>query len=178
MDRAARAGMLEPLTGGLHGEEGRARMKKTVNYRDAVYTIAWSPVFSFDKYNVTRVVPETSGLVYFTRRRDDGGRNPLFIYGCWRDGMRMGIKYLFDPDFSKLPKIAYALMDGDLFMKFAVVDTTPLDMKDILAALIAKYAPEFNAGGFSASGRYESILVKEMVRAPGDVVDRIPIVGS
>jgi hypothetical protein len=153
-------------------------MKKTVRNRDVYYTIAWSPVFPFDKYTVTRVVPETPGLVYFPREPDDGGRKPLFIYGCWRDGMRMGTKYLFDPAFSKLPKIAYALMDRKLFIKFAVVDTSPLDMKDVLAALIAKYSPDYNSGGFAPTGRYESISVKEMNRRAGDVVDHIPIVGS
>lgn len=153
-------------------------MKKTVRNNDVYYTIAWSPVFPFDKYSVTRIVPETSGVVYFTRRHDDAGRKPVFIYGCWRDGMRMGIKYLFDPHFSKLPKIAFALMDGELFIKFAVVDTSPLDMKDVLAALIGKYAPDYNSGGFPPTGRYETISLKEMDRRAGEVVDHIPIVGS
>ena len=151
-------------------------MRKTVRNDEAFYAIAWSPVFPFDKYTVTRVLPETSGIVYFTRSPDDDGR-ALFIYGCWRDGMRMGVKYFFDPAFSRLPKIAYALMDGDLYMKFAVVDTSPLDMKDILAALIGRYLPDFNSGSYGGTGRYASVFVRETDRSRDDVVDRIPRVG-
>jgi hypothetical protein len=152
-------------------------VRKTVHNNDAYYAIAWSPVFPFDKYVVTRMVPETSGIVYFTRMHDDSDGRPLFIYGCWRDGMRMGIKYFFDPAFSKIPKTAYALMDGPLFIKFAVVDTSPLDMKDIMAALIAKYMPDFNSGSYGATGRYGSVFVREMDRGKNDVVDHIPRVG-
>ncbi len=148
-------------------------MKKTVRNREAFYTIAWSRAFPFDKYSITRMVPELPGLAMFSRRGDEE-KKPLFIYGCWREGLRLGIKYLFDPQYSKNPGIAHDLLDGSLFLRYAVVDTTPRDMKDVLSVLIARYAPEYNSREYADSGRYDAIYVKEMDMREGDVVESIP----
>jgi len=148
-------------------------MRKTVRNRDAFYTIAWSPAFPFDKYSLTRMIPELPGLAFFSRRGGDE-RKPLFIYGCWREGLRLGIKYLFDPLYSKNPMTAHDLLEGSLFIRYAVVDTTPGDMKDVLAALIARYGPPFNSLGYTDSGRYQAVYVKEMDMRKGDVVESIP----
>jgi hypothetical protein len=143
-------------------------------HEDSVYyTIAWSAVYPFDKYSASRIIPELSGLLYFTRQWDDRDRRPIFIYGCWRDGLRMGFKLLFDPMFSKHPGIAHALMEGPLFFKFTVVDTTPKDLKDVMSKLISGYRPDFNHADFPSSSRYGAVFVKETKMREGDVSGRV-----
>ena len=143
-------------------------------HEDSVYyTIAWSKVYPFDKYSASRIIPELAGLLYFTRQWDDRDGKPLFIYGCWRDGLRMGFKLLFDPMFSKLPGIAHSLLEAPLFFKFTVVDTTPMDLKDVMSNLISRYRPDFNSADYAPSNRFSAVYVKETKMREGDVSGRV-----
>lgn len=150
-------------------------MKKKIVSNEAYYTIAWSPVIAFNKYSITRVLPELPGIVLFSR--NSKGRKPIFIYGCWREGIRLGIKYLFDPAFSKVPKIAYELLDDALYFKYTVIDTDIKDMQDVMSLLILKYKPQFNNTSFKDSGRYAVIHLRETEMKNGEVVEKIPQVG-
>ncbi len=147
-------------------------MKKKIRGDEVHYTIAWSRIVLFDKYAMSRSVPELPGIVFFFRQ--ENGRGPLFVYGCWREGLRLGVKYLFDPGFSKVPKIAHALVSDRLYFKYTVVDSDPGDMKDIMSVLISKYTPAFNNSAFGDTGRYSAIHLREIDMKDGEVVEKIP----
>jgi hypothetical protein len=147
-------------------------VKKKIVRNQAHYTVAWSRTVPFDKYSVSRIVPELPGIVFFSRK--ENCRVPLFIFGCWREGLRLGIKYLFDPKYSKVPHIAHALLDDKLFFKFAVLDSDPRDMKDVMALLISKYAPVLNNKSYADTGRYAVIHLREVEMKDGEVVEKIP----
>lgn len=147
-------------------------MKKRIVGDEAHYTVAWSRIVPFDKYAMTRIVPELPGIVFFSRK--ENGRGPLFVYGCWREGLRLGLKYLFDPEFSKVPKIAHELVSDRLYFKYTVVDSDPRDMKDIMSVLISKYSPALNNSSFGDTGRYSAIHLREVEMKDGEVVEKIP----
>ena len=151
-------------------------MKKRVNDCNVYYTIMWSPVFPYDKYHATRILPELAGVICLMEKNSVGVPKCLLFYSCWRDGLRMGIKNLFDPIFSKIPDIREMLIGRNLLYKYTVIDTTPVDMKDIMYWLILSYRPEFNNyKGFKESGRYEKIYVRQMEMGNDDLIEKFPI---
>ena len=149
-------------------------MKKHVIKNDVYYSIAWSPLYQYDKYSARRILPELSGIVsllYVKNNRPDY----LIFYSCWRDGCRVGLRKLLDPDFTFLPELLNDLEFDYLYYKYTVVDGKLNDMQDVMYWLINTYNPKFNnAEGFTDSKRYSNISIKEFEMGKDDVVEKIP----
>ena len=136
-------------------------MKKVAADNSVVYNVEWSKPFEYDRFSASRVLPEMPGILFFSEKRGND-YHPLLIFASWREGLRGGIRNLFDEMFSAMPKTAAELRKKKLFYRYAVVDSSPLDMKDILFWLIRTYEPEFNSSReFTDSHRYEQIAVNE-----------------
>ena len=136
-------------------------MKKITADNSVVYDVEWSKPFQYDRFSASRVLPEMPGILFFSEKRGND-YHPLLIFASWREGLRGGIRNLFDEMFSAMPKTAAELRKKKLFYRYAVVDSSPLDMKDILFWLIRTYEPEFNSfSEFTDSHRYEQIAVNE-----------------
>ena len=73
-----------------------------------------------------------------------------------------------------MPHIAHELLSDRLFFKYAVVDSDPRDMKDVMALLISKYAPDLNNKSYADTGRYAVIHLREVEMKDGEVVEKIP----
>ena len=102
----------------------------------------------------------------------------LIFYGCWREGLRITTRNFFDPIFSQHTDIVEQLHDRKLLYKYAVIDTTPKDVKDVMYWLINHYKPLFNDdAGFKDSKRYKHIYVRELVMEKGEMGKRIPSFG-
>ena len=150
-------------------------MKKKIVKRDVFYSIMWSTIFPYDKYSISRILPEMSGIVCLLKNRPKRDPEYLIFYGCWRDGLRKGLKNLFDPVYSKLPEIRDDIETRDLLYKYTVVDSNPIDMKDIMFRLMRDYKPKYNNyRGFRESGRYENIYIMETTMKKGQYVERFP----
>ncbi|TAL35267.1 MAG: hypothetical protein EPN93_10735 [Spirochaetes bacterium] len=153
-------------------------MKKSERGREVYYTIAWSKLYRYDKYDAMKVLPELAGILSLYEERP--GNDPLFllVYGCWRDGLRMGLKYLMDPHLPKRDALRRRLEGRPLLYKYTVVDSSPADMQDVMYWLIKNYAPELNTVDlFPDSKRYENISVRETDLRDDEVVERIPRYG-
>lgn len=136
-------------------------MKKTAADSSILYEIEWSIPFRYDRISAGRILPDMPGILFFTEKKGDS-HYPLLIFAAWREGVRSGMKNLMDEMFSAMPETSKQLKQKELYYRYAVVDTTPQDMKDILFWLIRTYDPEFNTGtGFHDSGRFRDIGVKE-----------------
>ena len=150
-------------------------MKKKVFRNNAYYSLMWSPVYPYDRHAAARVLPELSGIICLMEEVRGGDPQYLIFYGCWRVGLRYGLKNLFDPDFSKYPAIRDSMQERRLLYKYTIVDSSPDDMKDVLYLLIRSYDPEFNDfRRFKNSGRYENIYIREMVMQKGETIERFP----
>lgn len=154
-------------------------MKKRVLNENVYYTIAWSRIFTFgDKFSASRILPELPGILGMYEKRPQGEPKCLLFYGCWRDGLRMGLKNFFDPIFSKNKIMAATMLESDILYRYTVIDTNPLDMKDILYWLICEYGPEYNSlAGFDDTKRYANISVREIDMKKDQIVDTIPQFG-
>ncbi len=153
-------------------------MKKSVKNNNAYYTIVWSKEYPYDRHSASRILPEMAGLLCLLEERRPFEYRPLIFYGCWREGLRLGMKNFFDPAFSKYGDIAKEMLSRKLFYKYSVIDTTPFDLKDIMYWLIGKYAPEFNnLEKFKCTRRYENISVREIVMREGAISEHIPDIG-
>lgn len=148
-------------------------MKKEVRNNDAYYTIAWTPLYKYDKYEAGRLMSDLAGIVSLHEKNGDLYENIIF-FGCWRDGCRVGMKKLLDPDLSPLKELQKSIDITKLYYRFTVVDTTPSDMADILFWLIKTYGARHNNSEFSDSKRYMSINVKELALGADEVVENIP----
>jgi hypothetical protein len=148
-------------------------MKKTVIGRDVYYTLAWSPVYPYDKYDAMRKMPELAGIIsllYMNQSRHDY----LIFYACHRDGCRVGFKKFMDPLGTRYPDIVRDLDLSRLYYKFTVIDEGNMrDMQDIMYWLIRTHRPRFNEAMFKDSQRFENIYINEVQRSNEDVVEKI-----
>jgi hypothetical protein len=150
-------------------------MKKRILQNNAYYSIMWSPLYPYDRHAAARVLPELSGIICLMEDVPGGEPQYLMFYGCWRVGVRYGLKILFDPDFSKYPEIRDSIKERKLLYKYTIVDSNPVDMKDIMYLLIRNYSPEFNDFmSFRDSDRYENIYIRELVMKKGETIERFP----
>lgn len=137
-------------------------MNKRIGHDAVYFSIAWSKLFKYHKHAAARVLPELPGILYFysvTGKK----LTDLLCFGCWREGLRMGMRDLFDAAYSKQPYLTESLADREMYYKYCVVDTNPSDMKDIMYYLIRTHSPELN--DFRAvedSKRYRDICVDEV----------------
>ncbi len=150
-------------------------MKKSIYREDVFYTIVWSRLIPYDRYSASRILPELPGIICFMEKVKRGDPRYLAFYGCWRDGLRMGLKNFFDPDLGKYKKLADILSKHDLLYKYTMADTSARDMQDVMYWLIRNYTPEYNSlDEFSDSKRYREIYVKEMELGDDQVIEKIP----
>ena len=86
------------------------------------------------------------------------------FYACWRDGLRVGLAKLMDELVLKHNDLREKLLEHDMYFKYTVIDTSPLDIQDIMFWLIKENKPSLNdVKGFTDSRRYMNIFVKETV---------------
>ncbi len=149
-------------------------MKKKVMGNDVYYTLAWSPVYKYDKHRASRIIPEMPGIVCLMYR-EASRYNYILFYSCWRDGCRMGIKKLLDPFLTNIPSVTSSIEESELYFKYTVVEGPIPDFNDILYWLINTYQPLYNnTETFKDSRRYRNIHVKELKKKEGEVIEKIP----
>lgn len=153
-------------------------MKKSIYNDDVYYTIAWSQLYNYDKHSASRILPELSGILCLLENVPNGEARPLLFYGCWREGLRYGLKVFMDLQFSKFPKLARNIQGRKLLYKYTVIDTNLADMQDIMYWLIGSYEAEFNSADMLPdSKRYKNIHVKEMSMKEDQIMEKIPKFG-
>ena len=148
-------------------------MKKTVIGKDVYFTLAWSPVYPYDKFDAMRKMPELTGiisLVYFNQSKMDY----IIFYSCHRDGCRVGFKKFMDPFVTRYPEIVKELDLSRLYYKYTIIDEgNLLDKQDIMFWLIRTYKPHYNESTFKDSQRYDNIYINEVKLNKNDVVEKI-----
>jgi hypothetical protein len=136
-------------------------MKKSIVNDSVYFEIEWSKPFLYDRITAGRVLPDMPGILFFSEQRG-GDYLPLLLFAAWREGVRGGMRNLMDDMFSAMPHTSEELKKRNLYYRYAVVDTSAHDMKDILFWLVRTYEPEFNSiRGFSDSQRFVNIAVDE-----------------
>jgi hypothetical protein len=144
-------------------------MKKDVRGQDVYYSINWSRLFEYDKYEARRVLPELPGIIRIQNRINKKMETTLF-YACWRDGLRVGLSKLMDDLVLKHNDLREKLLENDMFYQYSVIDKSPLDIQDIMFWLIKEHKPSLNdSKGFNDSKRYMNIFVKEIEDKSGDI---------
>lgn len=144
-------------------------MKKKVSGNSVFYSIAWSEINRYDRHTATRKLPELPGILFLYTAK---GKmlTSLLIYGCWRNGLRMGMRDLMDPMFVQNQPLYEHLKELDIAFKYCIIDSSPSDLQDIMFWLIAEYTPSMNTlDVFKDSHRYHDITVKETIARPGDM---------
>lgn len=137
--------------------------KKDVKGDDVYYSLEWSRLFEYDRFTARRVMPELPGIVWL-QHLSKKGMESLLLYACWRDGLRVGLRKLLDDSFINTGKenLREILLNYELHYRFTVIDTSSLDMQDIMYWMIKEYNPLYNdVKTFSDSRRYINIFVKE-----------------
>ena len=137
--------------------------KKNVRGDDVYYFLEWSRLFEYDRFTARRVMPELPGIVWLMYPEKKETVNLLF-YACWRDGLRVGLRKLLDDSFINTGRedLREILLDHELQYRFCVIDTSPLDIQDIMFWMIKEYKPVYNdITTFSDSKRYMNIFIKE-----------------
>ncbi len=153
-------------------------MKKSERGREVFYTIAWSKFYRYDKWDAMKVLPELAGILMLAQEAPQGDPECLLVFGCWREGLRIGLKNLMDPLMPKHDHVRANLQGRRLLYKYTVVDSSPADMQDVMYWLIKNYVPELNSiTHFTDSKRYMNIYVREMDLRADEVVERIPGIG-
>ncbi len=153
-------------------------MKKSVLNDDVFYTLMWSRIIPYDKYTAARILPEMAGILCLMENVPNGDPAYLMFYGCWREGLRMGLKNLMSPIIQKSRNIAQQFDNRKLLYKYTIVDSSLQDMQDVMYWLIQNYNPEFNQIlDFGDSKRYQNIYVKEMTMRDDQYIEKIPRYG-
>ena len=144
-------------------------MKKDIRDRDAYYSINWSRLFEYDKYEARRVLPELPGIIWL-QNKINKKIEPALFYACWRDGLRVGLGKLMDDLVLKHNDLREKLLEHDLYFQYAVIDTSPLDIQDVMYWLIKEHKPALNdIKSFSDSKRFMNIFVKEIEDTSGSI---------
>ncbi|HNV45962.1 MAG TPA: hypothetical protein PKJ16_02900, partial [Spirochaetota bacterium] len=69
-------------------------MKKKTDESGAYYTIMWSKMYKYDKYEAQRILPELTGILCLLEKKDSRDPRPILFYNCWREGLKIAIKNL------------------------------------------------------------------------------------
>jgi hypothetical protein len=135
-------------------------MEKNINKDDVYYKIEWSQGQLFDRHTVSGI-PILPGIACLYQEKG-GLIDYLLFYSCWKNGIRIGLRNILDPDFSEFSELIELSKEKELFFRYAVVDTHFLDVQDILYWLIREYDPLYNnISNFTDSKRYKDIYLKE-----------------
>lgn len=144
-------------------------MKKKISGNVVLYSIAWSEIVKYDRHSAARKLPELPGVLFLYEAKKQTLRN-LLVYGCWRTGLRMGMRDLMDPMFVQNQPLYEYIKDIDVAYKYCIVDSSADDLQDIMYWLIAEYTPSMNnLDVFKDSRRYREISVKESIARAGDM---------
>ena len=144
-------------------------MRKEINKDNVFYNIIWSQPSFFNRHTVMGI-PGLAGIVCIFRKKNDVIDYMLF-YASWKSGVRNGARDLLDPNHSQFPEFITLSDNKELMFKYAIVDTNPKDMQDIMYWLIKEYQPELNnSNDFMDSQRYKDIFLLEMYE--GDDIDK------
>lgn len=135
-------------------------MNKKVVGLNVYYGLGWSRVLTYDRHEASRVLPELPGLIMFLEKQSDS-YYPVLVYATWREGLRIGMRDLFDSYFTKCPPIMQRNLKR-LYYKYAIVDSSKSDLLDLFFWLIREYQPELNTSNVHDSKRYEQISVREV----------------
>ncbi len=147
-------------------------MNKTVRNNDVFYNLYWSRLIEYDRIEATRILPELPGIIWI-QHKTRGRMDTDMFYACWRDGCRVGLKKLLDDIFTEHDEIRKKLLENDLFYRYAIVDTSPRDMQDIMFWLMKEHKPKFNdTENYSDSKRYRNIYIKEIDQGKDSIGDR------
>ncbi len=148
-------------------------MKKTIIGKDVFYTLAWTPMYRYDRYEASRVMPELGGIISLTYR-NQSKTDHLIFYSCHREGCRVGFKRFMDPQTTRHPEIVKELDPARLYYRFAIIDEGNVsDVQDIMYWLIRTYRPRYNDPNFKDSRRFHNIYINEVSREKNDIVERI-----
>ncbi|MCP4134032.1 MAG: hypothetical protein GY754_23880 [bacterium] len=151
-------------------------MKKTERGNNVYYDLAWSPLYEYDKYTALKIVPELGGLISL-HQKIGNKYETLIFFGCWRDGCRIGLRKIMDPDITQLPHLMRDIIENEMeiYYRYTVIDSSVKDLQDIMFWLIKSCKPRYNdAANFKDSRRYKDIFVKEIELGPNDVVEKFP----
>lgn len=149
-------------------------MKKKTSGENIYYTIGWSPLYEYDRYQAKRILPELSGILRLSRIIK-GEDTPLLYLACWRDGLRVALQRFLDPSRSSYPALLHRLGNEPILYSYTVIDTSPADMRDILFWLLREYRPELNNhDSYEDSKRYRNILVREVQLDSEQAVEQLP----
>jgi len=135
-------------------------MNKKIVGKNVYYTLGWSRVLSYDRHEASRILPELPGLIMFMEKKADNYHSVL-VYATWREGLRIGMRDMFDSYFTKCPPLMERNLKH-LSYKYAIIDTSKSDLLDLFYWLIREYRPELNTSNVRDSRRYEQISVKEI----------------
>ena len=136
-------------------------MHKEIKKENVFYNIIWSRPAKCDRHTVMGI-PGLAGIVCLFQKKNDI-INYLLFYASWKSGVRSGARDLLDPNHSQFPELITLSDKKDLMFKYAIVDTSPKDMQDIMYWLINEYCPELNnSKDFIDSQRYKEIYLLEM----------------
>lgn len=137
-------------------------MKKNIIASNVFFSIEWSRFFEYDRVSAGRILPDMPGILHFAEQIGGVQKN-ILLFASWREGLRAGMKNIFDTDFCKMPEIRDDLLDReDLLFRYTVIDTSPQDMQDIFFWLLKAYAPlHNNSASYEDSKRFTEISVNE-----------------
>ncbi len=148
--------------------------KKTVNNK-TYYAIGWSKDYSYDRISASRILPDMPGIIFFYEE-NRGRLTECLCFACWREGLRMGMKLLFDPMLSKQTYLRKMLENKKLIFKYCIVDSSPKDLQDVFCMLVEKYKPELNSiEAVTDSGRYDEINLVE--KTVSNMLEKLNIPG-
>ena len=110
------------------------------------------------------------GLICLLQKNPHQNFEYLLFYSCWRDGLRMGLKNLLDPNYSIIPELIKTVIENKIVYKYSTIDSSPLDMKDIMYWMIKEYQPIYNnVMDYEDTKRYKNIYVREMLMEDNDI---------
>jgi hypothetical protein len=136
-------------------------MQKEIKNENVYYNIIWSQPAICDRHTIMGI-PGMAGIVCVFQKKHDI-INYLLFYASWKSGVRSGARDLLDPNHSQFPELITLSDKKDLMFKYAIIDTSPQDMQDIMYWLINEYSPELNnSKDFIDSQRYKEIYLLEM----------------
>jgi hypothetical protein len=137
-------------------------VKKNIVGSNVFFSIEWSKFFKYDRVSAGRILPDMPGILQFAEQQSGIQKN-ILLFASWREGLRTGMKNIFDPHFCKMTGIRDDLMDRDeLLFRYTVIDTSPQDMQDIFFWLLKSYTPlHNNSESYEDSGRFTEICVEE-----------------
>ncbi len=137
-------------------------MIKKITGSKACYAIGWSPLYRYHRITASRILPELPGVIMFYMASGTVLK-PLFTFATWRDGLRDGMRNLFDRKFTKCEPILSYAGNPDLHYTYTIVDSNKKDLRDVFYCILRQHRPQLNTlDGFTHTGRFSDISIYEI----------------